>query len=280
MSREKGGTAVVVEVEGDVGGTMRGEVVIEIGGVDGWDSDVLCIVEEIDGFEGTGCPPLAQVVGLHSGKEPLRNGGLEIEHGGCDIVGHDKRADKGVNLLAGVAFAEHPFVDVAEEGFNEDAVARDSETEEMVIGKKNADDGGWHTCNGVKQELAVGGGNVVGASTGVCVVEMDVRVTFCNEPDYAHGSLSTLRVARVKDMVFPLEAHISKELAGCEERIDTALGVGSRDAVGLRAGLGDAEAVVVGRNGDEWATSHDFLDAEITTGWTLVGTVDGKMVIK
>ena len=81
-------------------------------------------------------------------------------------------------------------------------------------------------------------------------------------------------------MVFPLEAHISKELAGCEERIDTALGVGSRDTVGLRAGLGDAEAVVVGRNGDEWATSHDFLDAEITTGWTLVGTVDGKMVIK
>ena len=53
VSREKGGTAVVVEVEGDVGGTMRGEVVIEIGGVDGWDSD--------------GCPPLAQVVGLHGG---------------------------------------------------------------------------------------------------------------------------------------------------------------------------------------------------------------------
>ena len=66
VSREKGGTAVVVEVEGDVGGTMRGEVVIEIGGVDGWDSDVLCVVEKIDGFEGTGCPPLAQVVGLHS----------------------------------------------------------------------------------------------------------------------------------------------------------------------------------------------------------------------
>ena len=66
VSREKGGTAVVVEVEGDVGSTMRGEVVIEIGGVDGWDGDVLCIVEEIDGFEGSGCPPLAQVVGLHS----------------------------------------------------------------------------------------------------------------------------------------------------------------------------------------------------------------------
>lgn len=113
VSREKGGTAIVVEVEGDVGGAMRGEVVIEIGGVDGWDGDVLCIVEKIDGFEGTGCPPLAQVVDLHSGKEPLRNGGLEIEHGGCDIVCHDKRADKGVNLLAGVAFAEHPFVDVA-----------------------------------------------------------------------------------------------------------------------------------------------------------------------
>lgn len=113
VSREKGGTAVVVEVKGDVGGAMRGEVVIEIGGVDGWDGDVLCIVEKIDGFEGTGCPPLAQVVDLHSGKEPLRNGGLEIEHGGCDIVCHDKRADKGVNLLAGVAFAEHPFVDVA-----------------------------------------------------------------------------------------------------------------------------------------------------------------------
>ena len=81
-------------------------------------------------------------------------------------------------------------------------------------------------------------------------------------------------------MVFPLEAHISKELAGCEERIDTALGVGSRDAVGLRAGLGDAEAVVVGRNGDEWATSHDFLDAEVATGGTLVGTVDGEVVIE
>ena len=67
MGREKGGTAVVVEVEGDVGGSMRGEVVIEIGCVDGRDSDVLCVVKEIDGFEGTGCPALAQVVGLHGG---------------------------------------------------------------------------------------------------------------------------------------------------------------------------------------------------------------------
>ena len=62
----------------------------------------------------------------------------------------------------------------------------------MVIGKKDADDGGWHTCNGVKQELAVGGGDVVGASTSVCVVEMNVGVTLGNEPDYAHGCLSAL----------------------------------------------------------------------------------------
>ena len=62
----------------------------------------------------------------------------------------------------------------------------------MVIGKKNADDGGRHTSDSIQQKLAVGGGDVVGASTSVCVVEMDVRVTFCNEPDYAHGCLSAL----------------------------------------------------------------------------------------
>jgi len=62
----------------------------------------------------------------------------------------------------------------------------------MIIGKKDADDGGRHTSDGIYQKLAVGGGDVVGTSTSVCVVEMNVGVTLGDEPDYAHGCLSAL----------------------------------------------------------------------------------------
>ena len=62
----------------------------------------------------------------------------------------------------------------------------------MVIGKKDAYDGGRHTSDSIQQKLAVGGGDVVGACTGVCVVEVDVGVVLGNEPDYAHGCLSAL----------------------------------------------------------------------------------------
>ena len=81
---------------------------------------------------------------------------------------------------------------MAEEGLDEDAVARDTEAEEMVIGQQDADDCGGHSGNGVKNELAIGCGDVVGASTSVCVVEMNVGVTLGDEPDYAHGCLSAL----------------------------------------------------------------------------------------
>ena len=169
---------------------------------------------------------------------------------------------------------------MAEEGLGEDAVARDTEAEEMVVGQQDADDGGGHSGNGVQNELAIGGGDVVGSCSGKGIVEMDVGIMFSNEPDDAHGGLSTLGIAAVEEVALPAVAHVGEKFARGNECVDAALGVGGRDAISLWLGLGDAEAVVVGGDGDERTASHDFLDAEVATRGALVGTIDGEVIVE
>ena len=187
-----GGTAVVGCVEGDVGGSVGDEELIEVLRVDGWDGDVLRVVEEIDGLVATGCPAVAEVIGLHRSQEAFGDVGLEVEHGRGEVVGHGVGVNQGINFLTCVSFAQNPFVDVAEYGFDEKVGVGDVEVGELVECQQDADDGARHAGEGVEQELAVGGREVVGARAGEGVVEMDVGVVLGDEPSDTHSGLPAL----------------------------------------------------------------------------------------
>lgn len=105
MGGDGGRTAVVVDVECYLCGTVGGEELIEVECVGGGDGDVLRVVEEVDGLIATGCPAVAEVVVIHSGYESLRDVGLEVEHGGGDIVGNGACSNHGVDFFSGVLFA-------------------------------------------------------------------------------------------------------------------------------------------------------------------------------
>ena len=62
MGRDGGRGAIVVDVDCHLSGTVGGEILVEVVGVDGGDCDVLCVVEEIEGFVAAVCPPLAEIV--------------------------------------------------------------------------------------------------------------------------------------------------------------------------------------------------------------------------
>ena len=83
---EDGGAAIVGCVDGDVGGSVGGEELVEVLCVDGRDGDVLCVVEEIDGFVAAGCPPFAEVISLHCCHETKGEVGLEVDHGRGKVV--------------------------------------------------------------------------------------------------------------------------------------------------------------------------------------------------
>ena len=189
---EDGGTAVVGCVEGDVGGSVGDEELIKVLRVDGWDGDVLRVVEEIDGFVAAGCPSVAKVVGFHCSQEAFGKVGLEVEHGRGKVVCHGVCLDEGIDFLTGVLLAQNPFVDVAQHGFDEKVGVGNVEVGELVECQQDADDGARHAGEGVEQELAVGGREVVGARAGEGVVEMDVGVVLGDEPSDTHSGLPAL----------------------------------------------------------------------------------------
>ena len=69
-------------------------------------------------------------------------------------------------------------------------------------------------------------------------------------------------------------------MLGGEQGIDSSLGVGLRDAVALVFRLCGAEAIVVGRNGDETQQREVSLLRQVPLRRTLVGTVDGVVVVE
>ncbi len=111
--------AVVIHIEDDVGGPVGGEVLVEVLSVDGWDGVVLRVVEEVDGFVAARSPPFAEVVGLHCRYEAFGEVGFKIEHVGGEIVGQGMGIDECIDFLACVLFAKNPFIDVAQQRFDE-----------------------------------------------------------------------------------------------------------------------------------------------------------------
>ena len=84
---------------------MGGEELVEVLCVDRWDGDVLCVVEEEDVFVAAGCPPLAEVVGLHSSHEAFGEVRLKVEQGGGEVVCRGIGIDEGIDFLTGVLLA-------------------------------------------------------------------------------------------------------------------------------------------------------------------------------
>lgn len=81
---------------------------------------------------------------------------------------------------------------MAQQGFDEQVGVGVVEVEEVVVGEEDADDGAGHTGDGVLEEAAIGGRDVVGARTGEGVVEMDVGVMLGDKSHDTHRGLSAL----------------------------------------------------------------------------------------
>ena len=192
VGRDCIGSTIVGNIECEIGNSLGREKPMEIEGIDHRDGDVASVVEKIDGLVDAGRPARAKIVGLHGGNETLGKVGLEVEHGGRNIVGHIERSDEGVDLLTCVSLAENPIVDVAKHGFYENVGTGYVEPEIFVVGEQDTDYGAGHSGNGVLKELAVGGWDVVRACTGIRTIEMDVGMAFGHETHNPHCGLATL----------------------------------------------------------------------------------------
>lgn len=133
-------------------------------------------MEEIDRFVATGCPAVAEIVLVKDREEVLGDVGIEVEHSWGDVVGNGMGIDHGVDFLSGVSFAQNPVVDMAKQRIDEYVGVWVVEVEEMVVGEQNAGNGAGHAGDGVLEETAIGGRDVVGACTSEGVIEMDVGV--------------------------------------------------------------------------------------------------------
>ena len=76
----------------------------------------------------------------------------------------------------------------------------------MVVGKQYADNGARHTCDGVLEETTISGRDVVGACTREGVVEVDIGVMLGDKTHDTYGSLPSLGIAAVEDVVVPAVA--------------------------------------------------------------------------
>lgn len=157
---------------------------------------------------------------------------------------------------------------------------RDAEPEEFVVGQQHADYGAGHAGHLVAEKVAVGFGNVVGAGSGEGVGDVDVGIALSHKPDHPHRGLPALGIAGVEEHIVPGKAHGGKQTACSQEGVDAGLRIDSRDAVGLMMVFGDAEAIVVGRNGDQAAAYHALLHTQIATRGALVGSVNREMVVE
>ena len=277
------GEFVAVEIDDlqvDVSNSIGGEEVVEVVGVGDGHGDVLAVVEEHDVLGAARLPSVAEVVALEGLEEAPREGRGGVGDRGGGVLEDGEGADLGVDFLAGVAFAVDPVVDVAEHGLGEDLLVGYAEAEELVVGEQDADGGAGHAGNGGVDELAVGLGDVVAAGSGEGVGEVDVGVLLRHEAQHGHGGLAALRVAGVEEGGVPAVAHGGQQLAGGEEGVDAGLGVDGGDAVGLVVVVGDAEAVVVGRHGDESAGGHARLHVQFAARGALVGAVDGEVIVE
>ena len=169
---------------------------------------------------------------------------------------------------------------MAQHRLKEHRVVGDVEVGELVVGQQYADDVAGVTADAVLHHQSVCRGDVVGTGTGQGAGEADIRITLGYKSRHTHGGLATLGVADVEEVVAPGVAHVGQQHLGGQQGVDTGLRVDGRDTVGLVFRFGGTEAVVVGRDGDEWAAGQRFLDGEFAARGALVCAIYRKVVVE